>query len=125
MASEEGEYEARLFGTPGEARQLLEQNGFIVLDEGHHKLALENGAELSVYASLHTRTPQIQGGRAPPGEKPLNKRYGFSNGVDRDISSLWRKDFSDDQGSVGRRDAYPFGNAGIHRDMNTWGWGQK
>lgn len=43
-----------LFGTPGEARRLLEQSGFIVLDEGHHSFPLGNGAELKVYASPAT-----------------------------------------------------------------------
>lgn len=45
---------AKLFGNTGEARLILEQGGFIVLDEGHHKFPLGNGAELRVYASPAT-----------------------------------------------------------------------
>ncbi|ROW00777.1 hypothetical protein VMCG_06526 [Cytospora schulzeri] len=44
----------KLFGNVGEARLLLEREGYIVLDEGHHKFSLGNGAELRVYASPAT-----------------------------------------------------------------------
>lgn len=45
---------SQLFGREGQARRLLEREGFIVLDEGHHKFSLGNGAELKVYASPAT-----------------------------------------------------------------------
>lgn len=56
-SSLEPELLAKEYGIPGEARQLFEaanDAGIIFLDEGTHRFTLENGAQLTVYASPYT-----------------------------------------------------------------------
>lgn len=75
-------YETKLFGTPGESRRLLERDGFIVLDEGHHRFLLGNGAELNVYASPATpnRSSRYKALQYKKGEG-----HRFSIGQDTDV----------------------------------------
>ncbi len=72
----------KVFGTYGQARQLLEEAkdvGIMFLDEGTHYFTLENGAFLTVYASPFT--PAYGGwGFQYPQERGHN--YGIEKGVD-------------------------------------------
>ncbi|ROV93797.1 hypothetical protein VSDG_06959 [Cytospora chrysosperma] len=71
---------AKLFGNIGEARLILEQEGFIVLGEGHHKFPLGNGAELRVYAS--PATPN-RASRYRAFQYKKNRGHGFR--IDQDV----------------------------------------
>ncbi|ROV99599.1 hypothetical protein VPNG_07710 [Cytospora leucostoma] len=83
---------AKIHGTQGEARRLLERAGLTVLDEGHHSFSLANGAELKVYASPATpaRASRYRAFQYRKGEKydfkiDLNVDVAITHGPPKDI----------------------------------------
>lgn len=74
---------ANIHGNQGEARRLLERAGLIVLDEGHHRFALANGAKLKIYASPATpaRASRYRAFQYRKGEK-----YDFKIDLDVDVA---------------------------------------
>lgn len=80
----EPELLAREYGLPGQVHKLFEEakeEGIVLLDEGTHQFNLDNGAQLTVYASPYTPSMGQWGFQYHP-----NKGHEFDIGSNVDIA---------------------------------------